>query len=341
MAIFQQPQEKRNTLQNIGLGLSAFGAGIQGRGPEFLALQDAQQRQLSDDRLRAAADDLRKAKMLYDRGDIMSLAALASNRIESINQLGGDPSDTAGILALAQGTLMGDENAYRALGDELSMGMQAAMEAGFITPQKMPSAQTDLGKVAVDRANGLLTDQQADVLTADILAGEVDDEVTFDRTQKLIKDATSDKRVDDFLKRTNSYQTVLAATPTPAGDIGLLFAVMKMFDPNSVVRESEFATAENAGSIPERIRAQYNKALRGERLTDKMRADFVTQANNIMKRSENSARDVISRFKPRAKKFGVDFSLIEDAVFSPMETKPTQQTTNLTDEELLADIYRD
>lgn len=54
-----------------------------------------------------------------------------------------------------------------------------------------------------------------------------------------------------------------------------------MLDPTSVVRETEFANAENAAGIPERIRAQYNKALRGERLTESTRADFVDRAGKI------------------------------------------------------------
>jgi hypothetical protein len=36
---------------------------------------------------------------------------------------------------------------------------------------------------------------------------------------------------------------------------------MKMLDPTSVVREGEFATAQNAASIPIKIVNMYNKAL--------------------------------------------------------------------------------
>ena len=56
---------------------------------------------------------------------------------------------------------------------------------------------------------------------------------------------------------------------------------MRMQDPGSTVREGEFATAQNAGGIPERVRVMYNNAVRGERLDPKVRADFVTQAEKI------------------------------------------------------------
>ena len=56
---------------------------------------------------------------------------------------------------------------------------------------------------------------------------------------------------------------------------------MKLQDPGSTVREGEFATAQNAGGIPERVRAMYNKAVNGERLDPAVRSDFVAQAEKI------------------------------------------------------------
>lgn len=87
----------------------------------------------------------------------------------------------------------------------------------------------------------------------------------------------------NFKIQVNAYNQILASAedPSAAGDLSLLFGYMKMLDPNSVVRETEFANAENAGGIPERIRAQWNKAKQGERLTEGMRADFVDRAQGI------------------------------------------------------------
>jgi hypothetical protein len=84
----------------------------------------------------------------------------------------------------------------------------------------------------------------------------------------------------DFVTIRDSYERLLNATqvPSAAGDLALIFNYMKMLDPNSVVREAEFATAQNAAGVPERVRAQWNRALNGERLSDETRKDFVTQA---------------------------------------------------------------
>ena len=86
------------------------------------------------------------------------------------------------------------------------------------------------------------------------------------------------------------YQKVQAAAnnPSAAGDLSLIFGFMKVLDPASVVRETEFANAQNATGVPEQIRNQYNKILSGERLNPNQRADFIRQARELAR----SQRDV-------------------------------------------------
>lgn len=78
----------------------------------------------------------------------------------------------------------------------------------------------------------------------------------------------------------SNYDTVVsqASNPTPAGDLSLIFSYMKLLDPNSTVREGEFANAQNAGSIDDKVRNMYNKVKKGTRLTDTQRKDFVASA---------------------------------------------------------------
>src|SRR5690606_34926922 len=54
-----------------------------------------------------------------------------------------------------------------------------------------------------------------------------------------------------------------AQNATAAGDLALIFNYMKLLDPTSVVREGEFATAQNSGSVPNRVIALYNNLLNG------------------------------------------------------------------------------
>lgn len=69
--------------------------------------------------------------------------------------------------------------------------------------------------------------------------------------------------------------------PSAAGDLSLIFNYMKLLDPGSVVREGEFATAQNAAGIPGRVMNAYNNLLRGERLNPGQRADFVGRAEQL------------------------------------------------------------
>lgn len=73
----------------------------------------------------------------------------------------------------------------------------------------------------------------------------------------------------------------LATKPDPTGpdDIALIFAFMKLLDPNSVVREGEFATAQNSQGIPDQWRNAYNRALSGARLNPVQRKDMLGTAN--------------------------------------------------------------
>lgn len=89
---------------------------------------------------------------------------------------------------------------------------------------------------------------------------------------------------------------VAAKNPSAAGDISLIFGYMKLLDPGSVVREGEFATAQNAGSVPQSIYAAYNRALNGERLAPDVRNDFVNQAKNLV----SSQQEIFNQtLKPR------------------------------------------
>ncbi|KKM72396.1 hypothetical protein LCGC14_1420920 [marine sediment metagenome] len=58
-----------------------------------------------------------------------------------------------------------------------------------------------------------------------------------------------------------SFRKLAAAAndPTPAGDLAMIFAFMKIIDPGSVVRESEFATAASTGSAMTRLQAFYTR----------------------------------------------------------------------------------
>jgi hypothetical protein len=79
-----------------------------------------------------------------------------------------------------------------------------------------------------------------------------------------------------------------ARDPSAAGDLALIFNYMKILDPGSVVREGEFATAQNAAGVPDRIKAQYNQIIDGQRLTSVQRQDFLNQAKNVTRSQKDN-----------------------------------------------------
>ena len=83
--------------------------------------------------------------------------------------------------------------------------------------------------------------------------------------------------IRDSFVRMNS----VSQDPSAAGDLALVFNFMKVLDPGSVVRESEFATAQNAAGVPDRIRALWNNLKRGQRMAPAQRTDFLEQAGNM------------------------------------------------------------
>jgi hypothetical protein len=96
----------------------------------------------------------------------------------------------------------------------------------------------------------------------------------------------------------SAYGRIKASDQTAAGDLSLIFNYMKMLDPGSVVRETEFANAQNAAGVPDRIRNQYNQALNGQRLNPAQRKEFTNQAERLYTQArtqENTVRKGIER----------------------------------------------
>lgn len=96
-----------------------------------------------------------------------------------------------------------------------------------------------------------------------------------------------------------------AGQPTAAGDLSLIFSYMRLLDPGSSVKETEFANAQNAGSVPERIWAQYNRIKAGERLTPDMRADFMQHAALLHGAHESQFQRYADFYRGQATKAGV------------------------------------
>lgn len=131
----------------------------------------------------------------------------------------------------------------------------------------------------------------------------------------------------EYSDQTKSYQDVKSAygriqsaDKSGAGDIALIFNYMKMLDPGSVVREGEFATAENAGGAFAKAGNLYNKLLTGERLKDEQRNMFVKQSERLYQSAAGQEKVVRSGIERIATGYGLK---PENIFYEAVETAPT------------------
>ena len=125
-----------------------------------------------------------------------------------------------------------------------------------------------------------------------------------------------------YIEISQAYRKIEEATkvPSAAGDVSLVFAFMKILDPGSVVREGEFATAANAAGIPDRVRAQYNAAMRGERLAPAQRADFLNQAKNLARSQKDMFENqVLPQYQYISNQRGYDVNKVISNPFSGLD----------------------
>lgn len=155
------------------------------------------------------------------------------------------------------------------------------VEAKFAQPKAeadigLTKAQTEQASKAAEKLGGEIQKAAQDLATG----GAIDPEKRFDFESKLRKEYSA--QTSSFQETKEAFERIQASEDNAVGDLSLIFGYMKMLDPGSVVREGEFANAQNAAGIPERIQNIYNKALKGERLTPGQRNTFKGQAKGLL-----------------------------------------------------------
>ena len=118
----------------------------------------------------------------------------------------------------------------------------------------------------------------------------------------------------------SAYGRVLSSQDNAVGDLSLIFGYMKMLDPGSVVREGEFATAQNAAGVPERVQNIYNRVIAGTRLSEGQRKAFKGQAEGLFKQAGQQEATVRAGIERIAKGYGLNTANI---FLEPVESAPT------------------
>jgi len=200
-----------------------------------------------------------------------------------------------------------------------------AADLGLTNAQKN-KALVDTSKLSIEVKKAALE------LAALQASGGVDPAKNFEQEEKLRKEYTA---------RTKSYgevSTILSNLEASAnakngpGDIALITGFMKMLDPGSVVRETEFATAKDTAGLYERLRNSSQKLQSGQlfALDSKQRAEYVALAKQYHDAAQKKAGE-------DKKALGVvvkNYKLNPDNVFGPEPTAtPPASAGNLTPQE--------
>lgn len=134
---------------------------------------------------------------------------------------------------------------------------------------------------------------------------------------KLRKEFNALPGVKDYREVEANYRQVRSlARPdaTAADDVALIFSYMKMLDPGSVVREGEFATAQNTAGIPDQVRNAYNKAISGNRLNASQRQQFADTAERVYEQRRERYGQLVEEYRGYAADTGID----ADSIARPM-----------------------
>jgi hypothetical protein len=159
--------------------------------------------------------------------------------------------------------------------------------------------------------------------------------------QSINKDFTQLTSDTKLIRNTASDLDKLSKIKSGPASIAMVFKFMKALDPTSVVREGEFATAENSAGIPEALRNTYNKLMEGGRLGPKQIDQFVftakSLANSAIESSNTEVGDFIGTFEDTLTD-GFKKALI-NRIPKPFSIKANKvegvNTDNLSDDDLL------
>jgi hypothetical protein len=156
-----------------------------------------------------------------------------------------------------------------------------------------------IGQIAQDVKSGLVPQS---VLDSAIKVENAASEGGLTLQQQISEEARLrgeyNKRTEDLVSAKTNFNIieVSAADQTGAGDIALVTSFMKMLDPGSVVRETEFATAANTGGLLAKLKSTVTKIEDGKFLSVDQRSEFQNLAKKYLEAAQEREAAVQSSY---------------------------------------------
>lgn len=253
----------------IAIGLGAYRAELTGGANQGLKLVN----DIIDRKVRQRQQSFKNQLALKS-----ALMDKTNRQLQNLNSQTSSQQRKAQIATMQQQIQAQQEEINRQLLQQAQRSrINDKLRAGRTTLEEEQAIFDTLSKQQIEQANNLRKDYEKRLKEAKI--GEIQDQV------RVIEKAAED--------------------PSAVGDLSLIFSYMKVLDPMSVVREGEFATAANAGSVPERVRGAYNKLVSGERLSKNIRKNFLKEARSTYRSKLKRAQDISNRFNKLAVSQGI------------------------------------
>lgn len=274
---------------NTGLGIMDAINSIRGSKLDLQQKQVQTRDLLSQENIKNTVNRLQEGERLIAAGATpQQLEQTLLGYIKESEARGGNPIDSIQALeALRAGGVQG-------LSNILGQAKQAFIGQGLIAPQGLSEERklNILGQQKLE-LEALKGEQELALVEFKAnLDAQPDKLAQSDSLRKEVIEANKRLKFDDTR---GAFGRIQASNDgTPAGDLALIFNYMKLLDPGSVVREGEFATAQNATGVPQRVVNAYNQLLSGERLNPAQRKNFTDQAEKIFNQSEANFKTAIN-----------------------------------------------
>ena len=137
---------------------------------------------------------------------------------------------------------------------------------------------SDLEKAAVGSDERKAIQKQ---INAEITKAGFDKEL-FEAESKILADYT--KKTKELVESEIAYNKLSEARNARdgVGDLAMVFSFMKMLDPGSVVRESEFAAAQNTAGLFQKLQVAAESIKKGDLLSDAQRTNFLNLSKKFL-----------------------------------------------------------
>ena len=152
----------------------------------------------------------------------------------------------------------------------------------------LTQAQTG-SALAQTKKLGVETQKAALDLEALKATGGIDPEKKFAQEEKIRKEWQGRSKVYGELQGTFNTLKASSESANGPGDIALITGFMKMLDPGSVVRETEFATARDTAGLFTQLQNRLEKAKNGQLLSPAQRKEYVALSQKYLESAQKKA----------------------------------------------------